>query len=227
MKLEKADAAELERLRLLTQYEVALYREGVRCIAGIDEAGRGPLAGPVVAAAVILPETFALPGVNDSKKLSAAVREELAHEIKRQAVCWAVGMVFPPHLDEINIYQATKLAMRRAVNALSTRPDHLIIDAVKLPELGIAQTPLIKGDAKSISVASASIIAKVERDFIMNGLEELYPGYGLARHKGYATKDHIQALTNLGPSPIHRRSFEPVKSMLGGEACGDQGRLFD
>lgn len=227
VKKKNDDNAEDCRLQNLCKYEEAIYRQGIRFIAGIDEAGRGPLAGPVVAAAVILPRDFRLPGVDDSKKLKPQVREALAVEIKRTALAWSISMVFPPYLDEINIYQATRLAMCQAVRSLALKPDHLIIDAVKLPELGIGQTPLIKGDALSISVASASILAKVERDRVMDSLEYLYPGYGFAKHKGYATREHIESLMTLGPSPVHRRSFEPVRSLLEANDYGDQGQLFE
>lgn len=223
----KVSEAEINRLKALMCYEMALHQEGAQLIAGIDEAGRGPIAGPVVAAAVILPKDLLLPGVNDSKKVRPALRVELATQIKKLALGWAVSIVFPACLDEINIYQATRLAMKDAIQALPLRPQHLIIDAVRLPELSMPQTCLIKGDSLSISVACASILAKVERDHIMEGFEELYPGYGFGRHKGYTTREHVQALINLGPCPIHRRSFEPVKSWLGGAKDGSQGRLFE
>lgn len=226
-KQNEMSAEEMLRLQTLMRYENALYEEGVRYIAGLDEAGRGPLAGPVVAAAVILPSDCLLEGVDDSKKLSKKTRTTLDVEIKRKALDWSIGIVFPPLLDDINIYQATKLAMSNAIATLSLRPDHLIIDAVKLTEVRIPQTPLIKGDSLSLSVASASILAKVERDRIMDGFEELFPGYGFGQHKGYATRAHIKALMELGPCPIHRRSFEPVKSLIGGADGANQGRLFD
>lgn len=218
---------ETTRLKILMRYEKELYGQGIQYIAGLDEAGRGPIAGPVVAAAVVLPQNCMIEGVDDSKKLTKTMRDRLDAEIKKQALNWSIGIIFPPLLDDINIYQATKLAMSSAIAGLTLRPDHLIIDAVKLPEVRIPQTPLIKGDSLSISVASASILAKVERDRIMDGLEELYPGYGFAKHKGYATREHIKALMELGPCPVHRCSFEPVKSLIGGAEGADQGRLFD
>jgi len=211
----KVPAAEIERLKAMMSYEHNLFAAGVQYIAGIDEAGRGPIAGPVVAAAVILPPDFFLPKVDDSKRLKPSVRERLSSAIKRQALAWAIGIVSASCLDQINIYQATKLAMITAVNNLRIEAEHLIIDAVKLPELGIPQTPLVKGDSLSLSVACASILAKVERDAIMDGYDKLFPGYGFAKHKGYGTREHLEALFRLGPCPAHRTSFEPVKSWLG------------
>ena len=184
-------------------------------IAGIDEAGRGPIVGPVVAAAVILPRDFFVPEVDDSKRLKPLLRKKLSLAIKRQALDWSIGIVSVSCLDQINIYQATKLAMITAFNNLRLRAEHLIIDAVKLPELSIPQTSLIKGDSLSLTVACASILAKVERDEIMEGYDKLFPGYGFAKHKGYATREHIEALFRLGPCPVHRTSFEPVKSWPG------------
>lgn len=211
----KIPASEIQRLKEMMRYERDLYNTGVQYIAGIDEAGRGPIAGPVVAAAVILPQDFFVPGVDDSKRLRPALREELSVEIKRHSLAWAIGIVSSSCLDQINIYQATRLAMITAACNLSLKAQHLIIDAVKLPELSIPQTPLVKGDSLSLSVACASILAKVERDAIMEGYDKLFPGYGFAKHKGYATREHIEALFRLGPCPIHRTSFEPVKSWPG------------
>lgn len=222
------DYLEQEKVRLtrLSIYESQAYREGCRYIAGIDEAGRGPLAGPVAAGAVILPPGFFLPGIDDSKKLSAQRRLELAADIKRQAVSWAVSFVFPPHLDKVNILNATREAMYACVRELIVKPDLLLIDAVKIPDILINQQSIIKGDSLSISIACASILAKVERDQAMQAFDNLYPGYGFARHKGYATREHLEALARLGPSPIHRRSFEPVKSMAGDNNIGLQPGLF-
>lgn len=214
------------RIEQLKQYENKAYKEGFQYIAGIDEAGRGPLAGPVVAGAVILSPDFFLPGVDDSKKLSAPKRMNLARDIKKMALSWAVGFVFPPYLDRVNILNATREAMKIAVNELALRPDLLLIDAVRIPDLSIQQYPIVKGDMLSISIASASILAKVERDLAMEGFEKLYPGYGFARHKGYATREHITALMKLGASPVHRKSFEPVKSMVAGGKYGVQPGLF-
>ena len=176
-------------------------------ICGIDEAGRGPLAGPVAAGAVILPKDCTLLYLNDSKKLSEKRREELFVQIKEQAVAWCVGIVGPERIDEINILQATYEAMRQAVAGLGVKPDLLLNDAVEIPGVDIMQVPIIKGDAKSVSIAAASILAKVTRDHMMVEYDQLFPDYGFAKHKGYGTAAHIQAIQELGPCPIHRRSF--------------------
>ena len=181
--------------------------EDCKFICGIDEAGRGPLAGPVVAGAVILPSDCEILFLNDSKKLSAAKREELYDEIMEKAVAVGVGMASPARIDEINILQATYEAMRTAVSELGVEPDILLNDAVTIPEITIPQVPIIKGDAKSVSIAAASIIAKVTRDRLMVQYEEVLPGYGFAKHKGYGSKEHIEAIRRLGPTPIHRRTF--------------------
>ena len=188
-------------------FERELWTTGQKYIAGVDEVGRGPLAGPVVTAAVILPEDFCLLGVDDSKKLSPKKRDELFDQIKEAAVCWATGRREPQRIDEINILQATKEAMEEAVNALSIRPDHVLIDAVKLPRLDIPQTSLIKGDARSVSIAAASIIAKVTRDREMVEMAKLWPGYAFESNKGYGTAAHYEGLKKLGPCPIHRKTF--------------------
>jgi ribonuclease HII len=216
--------AEGQRLRKLLRYETALWNEGVTLVAGIDEAGMSPLAGPVVAGAVILPVGCRLPGVDDSKKLDPATREDLAPAIREVAVAWAVGAVEPEEIDRINIYRAGLLAMRRAVEGLGLVPEHLLIDARSLKELGIREQPIIKGDEKSLSIAAASILAKTDRDRRMRELELLYPGYGFAKHKGYPVKEHAEALERLGPCPVHRRSFAPVRKVLGLEPV--QGELF-
>lgn len=221
------DEQEWQRQEAMKRYEYDLYRRGIRLVAGTDEVGRGPIAGPVVAAAVILKPGFRLAGVNDSKQVPAKKREELSDSIKREALTWALGMVFPPYLDEINILNATREAMRIALDGLAVVPEHVIVDGMLVPGIHIPQTPLIKGDALSISVASASIIAKVERDRLMTRLDDIYPGYGFAKHKGYATREHLQALFKKGPSPIHRASFEPVKSIVAGNSHAYQGRLFE
>ncbi|MDO5382887.1 MAG: ribonuclease HII [Eubacteriales bacterium] len=176
-------------------------------ICGIDEAGRGPLAGPVVAAAVILPKDSRILYVNDSKKLSEKKREELFEVIQREAVSIGVGIASPQRIDEINILQATYEAMRTAINNLDVKPDILLNDAVTIPMVDIKQVPIIKGDAKSLSIASASIIAKVTRDHLMYKYDEMYPEYGFAKHKGYGTKVHMEAIREFGPCPIHRRTF--------------------
>ena len=178
-----------------------------RFICGIDEAGRGPLAGPVVAGAVILPADCEILYLNDSKKLSAAKREQLYDEIMEKAVAVGVGMASPARIDEINILQATYEAMRTAVSELGVQPDILLNDAVTIPKMTIPQVPIIKGDAKSVSIAAASIIAKVTRDRLMIQYEEVLPGYGFAKHKGYGSKEHIEAIRKFGPTPIHRSTF--------------------
>ena len=196
---------ELKRLEAMRAYE----KEYDACsfICGIDEAGRGPLAGPVVAGAVVLKKDAQILYLNDSKKLSEKRREELYLEIQEKAVSWAVGIVSPERIDEINILQATYEAMREAVSKLSVPPDILLNDAVTIPGLDIPQVSIIKGDAKSVSIAAASVMAKVTRDHMMARYGELYPQYGFAKHKGYGTAAHIAALKEFGPCPIHRRSF--------------------
>lgn len=196
---------ELKRLEAMRAYE----KEYDACsfICGIDEAGRGPLAGPVVAGAVVLKKDAQILYLNDSKKLSEKRREELYLEIQEKAVSWAVGIAGPERIDEINILQATYEAMREAVSKLSVPPDILLNDAVTIPGLDIPQVSIIKGDAKSLSIAAASVMAKVTRDHMMARYGELYPQYGFAKHKGYGTAVHIAALKEFGPCPIHRRSF--------------------
>ena len=198
---------ELLRLEQIKAYEQEYQWAGLVC--GIDEAGRGPLAGPVVAGAVILPADCRILYLNDSKKLSEKRREELFLEIKEKAVSWAVGIASPEEIDEINILQATYRAMRQAVGQLNPAPGVLLNDAVTIPELpeSLTQVPIIKGDAKSVSIAAASILAKVTRDHMMIEYDKIYPEYGFARHKGYGTAVHISALKEYGPCPIHRRSF--------------------
>ena len=196
---------ELARLKSMSIYEEE-YRD-CQYICGIDEAGRGPLAGPVAAGAVILPKRHPILYLNDSKKLSKKRREELYEEIMACAVAAEVGIVEPHRIDEINILQATYEAMRQAVGKLRVKPEVLLNDAVTIPGIDILQVPIVKGDAKSVSIAAASIIAKVTRDRMMEEYDAVYPGYGFAAHKGYGTKAHIEALKELGPSPIHRRTF--------------------
>ena len=203
-KLEKL-AAERERLEKMRVYEREYRSYGLVC--GIDEAGRGPLAGPVVAGAVILPEDCEILYLNDSKKLSEKKREELYEEIKEKAVAWAVGMASPARIDEINILQATYEAMTQAVSQLTPAPQVALNDAVRIPQLDIMQVPIIKGDAKSVSIAAASIMAKVTRDRLMKEYDAVMPQYGFASHKGYGSAAHIDAIRKYGPSPIHRRSF--------------------
>lgn len=196
---------ELARLEAMTQYEKEY--EAYAYVCGIDEAGRGPLAGPVAAGAVILPKDCRILYLNDSKKLSEKRREELFEEIKEKAAAWSVGIVSPARIDDINILQATYEAMGDAVGRLGVTPDVLLNDAVTIPGLPMKQVPIIKGDAKSLSIAAASVLAKVTRDHMMAEYEEMFPGYGFAKHKGYGTAAHIQAIRELGPCPIHRRSF--------------------
>lgn len=197
--------AERERLELMKEYEYTYA--ACQAICGIDEAGRGPLAGPVVAGAVILPKDCEILFLNDSKKLSEKKREALFVEIKEKALAWSVGVVGPDTIDEINILQATYEAMRRAIVGLSVQPDLLLNDAVTIPGVSIDQVPIIKGDAKSVSIAAASILAKVTRDHMMMEYDELFPEYGFAKHKGYGTAAHIAVIKDIGPCPIHRRSF--------------------
>ena len=204
-KKQEALAAERERLYAMRSFE-RRYDE-YELICGIDEAGRGPLAGPVVAGAVILPRDCEILYLNDSKKLSAAKREALYDEIMDKASAVGVGMASPARIDEINILQATYEAMRDAVAKLGAEPGILLNDAVTIPGILVPQVPIVKGDAKSVSIAAASIIAKVTRDRLMVQYDEVLPGYGFAQNKGYGSKDHIEALKRLGPTPIHRQSF--------------------
>ena len=202
---------EKERIRGMREFENGLVKEALGSdlfvIAGIDEAGRGPLAGPVAAGACILPADHDILYLNDSKKLSAKKRDMLFDQIKEEALAWAVGLVDPARIDEINILQATYEAMRLAISQLKVRPTVLVNDAVTIPGVQIPQVPVVKGDAKCISIAAASILAKVTRDRIMEEMDEKYPEYGFAKHKGYGTKDHMDAIRKFGPCPIHRRSF--------------------
>ena len=201
---------ERERIHQLGKYEREYAQYGYIC--GIDEVGRGPLAGPVVAGAVILPKDCEILYINDSKKLSAKKREELYDIIMEQAVATGIGMVSPQRIDEINILQATYEAMREAISKLSVTPDILLNDAVTIPQVDIPQVPIIKGDAKSISIGAASIIAKVTRDRLMEEYEKIMPEYGFAFNKGYGSGAHIEAIKKYGPSPIHRMTF--IKNFL-------------
>ncbi len=197
--------AERERLETMKVYEYQYADRGYLC--GIDEAGRGPLAGPVVAGAVILPKDCEILYLNDSKKLSEKKRELLYDEIMQKAVATGVGIVGPERIDEINILQATYEAMRMAISNLAVRPDLLLNDAVTIPEVEIGQVPIVKGDAKSVSIAAASILAKVTRDRMMVQYEKTYPGYSFASNKGYGSAKHIEALKTIGPCAIHRKTF--------------------
>lgn len=204
---------ELARLEAMKEYE----RKYASCqwICGIDEAGRGPLAGPVAAAAVILPKDCTILYLNDSKKLTPGRRDELFLEIKEKAVAWGVGIATPQRIDEINVLQATYEAMREAISSLSVTPDLLLNDAVTIPGITIQQVPIIKGDTKSVSIAAASVLAKVTRDRMMEEYDALFPGYGFAQHKGYGTAAHIKTIRELGPCPIHRKTF--IRRITGGD----------
>lgn len=204
--------AEQERLEKMKEFE-RQYEDHI-LVCGIDEAGRGPLAGPVVAGAVILPRACEILFLNDSKKLSEKRREALFEEIQEKASAFAVGVVGADRIDEINILQATYEAMRLAIIELGAEPEVLLNDAVTIPGITLSQVPIVKGDAKSVSIAAASIMAKVTRDHMMEEYDKLFPEYGFAKHKGYGTAAHINALKEFGPCPIHRRSF--IKNFVGG-----------
>ena len=203
----KGERLEKELLRLDAMKEFEREYEGFGLVCGIDEAGRGPLAGPVVAGAAILPADCTILYLNDSKKLSEKRREELFLEIQEKAVAWSTGMASPERIDEINILNATYEAMREAIEGLSVQPQVRLNDAVTIPDIALRQVPIIKGDAKSVSIAAASILAKVTRDHMMAEYAKLYPEYGFEKHKGYGTAAHIAALREFGPCPIHRKSF--------------------
>jgi ribonuclease HII len=194
-------------------FENQAMLNGYKVIAGVDEAGRGPLAGPVVSAAVILPENFDVPGINDSKKLSEKKREALFPVIQKRAIAFGIGLADHKEIDQINILQASLLSMKRAVEALSVTPDYLLVDGKFNIACTIDQRSVIKGDALSLSIAAASILAKVTRDRIMADLDLQYPEYGFKRHKGYPTKAHKDAILTHGPCPVHRRSFKGVKDI--------------
>jgi ribonuclease HII len=201
-------------------YELALWRAGLSTLAGLDEAGRGAWAGPVSAAAVILPPdpglTARLHGVRDSKQMTAKQRAVWAIQIKKTALAWAVGFATQAEIDEIGILAATRLAMQRALEQLAMTPEHLLIDAVRLPAVTLPQTVLIKGDVRSLSIASSSVLAKTARDALLVAWDEEYPVYGFARHKGYGTALHQSALQKQGPCPLHRCSFAPIRELLKG-----------
>jgi len=217
LKKRQADnRAEGQRLRHMLKFETELWAEGFVHIAGVDEAGMGPCAGPVCAGAAILPKGYKLKGLDDSKKiLDEEKREELAEAVKRDAIAWAIGWAQVPEIDEINIYQAGLLAMRRAVEGLTQAPDYVLVDARKIPGLAQPQRGIIKGDAQSLSIAAGAILAKTTRDRLMNELDAKHPGYGFASHKGYPTPVHLEAMQRLGVLEFHRRSFAPVRKALG------------
>jgi ribonuclease HII len=198
---------------VLLRVERELWRNGLTRVAGVDEVGVGPLAGPVVAAAVIVPPSMQLRGVDDSKLLTAALREELAAKIQASALAVGIGIVDVADIDRLNIYHAALEAMRRAVEALPVPPEHIVVDARQIPNVTVPQTPLIDGDARCYSVAAASIVAKVTRDRLMRELHELYPQYGFRENMGYGTPRHLAAVEEFGPSPVHRRSFAPVREL--------------
>ena len=200
------------RLEKMLAYEKELYAQGVQLIAGVDEVGRGPLAGPVVAAAVILPENCKIPGLKDSKKIPKSKHQAIYQAVLDQALSIGIGVKDNRVIDQVNIYEATKLAMLEAIQELELQPQHLLIDAMKL-DLPISQTSIIKGDANSLSIAAASIVAKVTRDQMMTAYDQEYPGYDFAQNAGYGTAKHLQGLEKQGVTPIHRRSFEPIKSI--------------
>lgn len=212
----RSNRSEGQRLHTLLRFEIDLWSQGYSFVAGVDEAGMAPLAGPVVAGAVILPRNYKLRGLNDSKKiLDQEMREELATQIKQDAVCWAYGFAEVEEIDQINIYHAGLLAMQRAVQGLSCVPDFVLVDARRIPQCPAPQRGIIRGDALSASIAAASIIAKTTRDAHMLEMDGLYQGYGFASHKGYPTPEHCRALKELGALPIHRRSFGRVRQALG------------
>jgi len=194
--------------------ERELWAGGLEQVAGVDEAGRGPLAGPVVAAAVVFAPEVRVAGVTDSKKLSEAVRDELVVEIRRRALCIGVGAASPGEVDRLNILRATHLAMRRALARLPRHPDHILVDGLPVPELCAEQTAVVEGDSKSFTIACASIVAKTTRDRVMRQLARRYPDYGWETNVGYGTPEHVTALAELGPTPHHRRSFVPVQLSL-------------
>jgi ribonuclease HII len=212
----RSNRSEGQRLHTLLRFEIELWTQGYSLVAGVDEAGMAPLAGPVVAGAVILPRNYKLRGLNDSKKiLDAEMRDTLATQIKQDAVCWSVGFAEVEEIDRINIYHAGLLAMQRAIQGLTCLPDFVLVDARKIPNCPSPQRGIIRGDALSASIAAASVIAKTTRDAHMLELDALYTGYGFASHKGYPTPEHCRALKELGALPIHRRSFGRVRQVLG------------
>lgn len=212
---QQAKAQELKNKFLhMIRYEQCGYAAGMRLIAGVDEVGRGPLAGPVVAAAVILPEDINLLGLNDSKQLSEVARNKFYYLIRQQAICFGIAVVGNEKIDQVNIYEAAKLAMQEALSQLNPQPDHVLTDAVPLTGLPCSSEAIIKGDAKSISIAAASVLAKVYRDKLMKEIHHFYPVYDFTSNMGYGTKNHMEALKRQGASPFHRRSFAPVREVM-------------
>jgi ribonuclease HII len=222
----RVNRSEGQRLHSLLRFEIELWAQGYTLVAGVDEAGMAPLAGPVVAGAVILPRNYKLPGLNDSKKiLDEARRDELATQIKQHAVSWSVGFAEVEEIDRLNIYHAGLLAMQRAFQGLSFLPDFVLVDARKIPNCTAPQRGIIRGDALSASIAAASILAKTTRDAHMLEFDRMYSEYGFASHKGYPTPEHCRALKRLGALPIHRRSFARVREVLGLDPI--QSELFE
>ena len=215
-KRKKAIQAEMDenlRLEAMLRYEKELYVQGIKLIAGVDEVGRGPLAGPVVSAAVILPQNCKIKGLNDSKKIPKKKHEDIFQAVKEKALAIGIGVMDNHVIDQVNIYEATKLAMKEAIAQLQLKPEHLLIDAMEL-DLPISQTSIIKGDANSLSIAAASIVAKVTRDKIMANYDQEFPGYDFSQNAGYGTAKHLEGIAKLGITPIHRTSFEPIKSLV-------------
>ena len=222
----RRNRAEGQRLHNLLRFEIELWEQGFRLVAGVDEAGMAPLAGPVVAGACILPRNYKLRGLNDSKQiLDETLRGELARQIKVDAVAWSVGRAEVEEIDTLNIYHAGLLAMRRAVEGLPSQPDFVLVDARRIPYCPAPQRGIIKGDALSASIAAASIIAKTTRDALMCEFDSVHPGYNFATHKGYPTPEHCRLLKELGAAPIHRRSFARVREVLGLDPI--QNELFE
>src|SRR5437660_9739430 len=222
----RRNRAEGQRLHNLLRFEIDLWEQGFNLIAGVDEAGMAPLAGPVVAGAVILPRNYKLKRLNDSKQiLDESVRAELAEHIKQDAVVWSAGIAEVEEIDTLNIYHAGLLAMRRAVEGLASQPDFILVDARRIPHCSAPQRGIIKGDALSASIAAASIIAKTTRDAIMTEFDSVHPGYNFKTHKGYPTPEHCRLLKELGAAPIHRRSFARVREALGLDPI--QSELFE
>lgn len=214
VKMRDKQERERQRVAALYRYENECALHGHKIVAGVDEVGRGPLAGPVVVSAVILPSNFFIEKLNDSKKLSEATREKLYDIILANAVAVNTAVVDEKTIDRINIYQAAMNGMYQAIYGLKVKPDEVLIDAMPLDSLDIPHQSIVKGDAKSASIAAASIVAKVTRDRMMNEFDKIYPQYGFAQNKGYGTKEHLEALSKYGPCKIHRCSFEPIKSMV-------------
>lgn len=215
------------RLDALRAIERELHAGGSQFVAGVDEVGAGPLAGPVLAAAVLLPADVVIRGVDDSKRLSATRRVALAHEIRAKALAVAFGVCEVDEIDRLNIYHASLEAMRRAVTGLAVVPQHVLVDARRIPGISIAQTGIVKGDARCHAIACASVVAKVERDQRMDALAARHPGYGFEKHKGYGTARHMEALAKLGPTSVHRRSFAPVARLYAAAQEGARASATD